>query len=53
MTLFKIYLEMGFDSFCAFDGDGRALALREWQQNRSRPVLMRRKTGHSLNRTDD
>ena len=36
-TLFSIYLEMGYDTFCEFDGissEGRELALREWNRRR-------------------
>lgn len=34
-ALFAIYLEMGFDTFCEFDGisdEGRRLAFREWER---------------------
>ncbi len=38
-TLFKLYLEMGYDTFCAFDGisgEGRKLAMAEWKRRKRR-----------------
>ena len=36
-TLFRIYLEMGYDTFCEYgglSGEGRALALQEWKRRK-------------------